>query len=83
MPAPEGRGAVVELVRTNDVVLLSWLTAALADERISTIVLDAHMSVMNGSISAIPRRVMVSEDDLERARRVLAEGDALARGERG
>jgi hypothetical protein len=35
--------------------------------------LDQHMSAVEGSIGAIPRRLMVSEDDFSRARRVLAE----------
>ncbi|MGH6661357.1 MAG: DUF2007 domain-containing protein, partial [Rhodospirillales bacterium] len=48
-----------ELTRTNDPVLLSWLTARLADEDIAAVVLDTHASVVEGSISAIQRRVMV------------------------
>ena len=35
------------------------------------IVLDGHMSVMEGSVSAIPRRVMVADEDYDRARRAL------------
>ena len=72
---------MVELVRTNDPVLISWLVAALAEEGIEALVLDGYTSVMEGSISAIQRRIMVAEDDLRRAKRVLAEGQALA-GER-
>lgn len=68
---------MVELVRTNDAVLLSWLAAALREVGIEPIILDHHTSVLEGSISAIPRRVMVDADDIERARRVLAEADRL------
>ncbi len=68
---------MVELIRTNDPVLLSWLTAALRGEDIEAVVLDAHTSVMEGSISAIPRRIMVRDRDLRRARRVLAEADRI------
>lgn len=68
---------MVELVRTNDAVLLSWLTVALKEAGIESIILDHHTSVLEGSISAIPRRVMVDADDVERARRVLAEADRL------
>ena len=64
---------MVELIRTNDPVLLSWLLAALASNNIESHVFDAHASVVEGSISAIQRRVMVGEDDLPRARMVLAE----------
>ncbi len=70
-----------ELTRTNDPVMLSWLMQALAQERIEAIVLDLHTSILEGSISAIPRRVMVLEADLVRARRVLDEGEALAQGD--
>lgn len=64
---------MVELTRTNDPVLLSWLEAALASDNIESLVFDAYASVIEGSISAIQRRIMVDEDDLPRARRVLAE----------
>ena len=61
-----------ELLRSNDPVLLSWAQALLADARIETILLDTHMSILDGSISAIPRRLMVSDDDdLPNARRLL------------
>lgn len=69
---------MVELIRTNDAVLLSWLTAALADAGVESVILDVHTSVLEGSISAIPRRVMVAAGDLVRAQRVLAEADRLA-----
>ena len=73
---------MVELIRTNDPVLLSWLTAALLGEDIEAIVLDTPTSVMEGSISAIPRRIMVRDTDLRRARLVLAEADRLGGGDR-
>jgi hypothetical protein len=69
---------MVELLRTNDWVVLSWLTHALEEENIGAVVLDAHMSVLEGSIPAIQRRVMVAEGDLYRARRVLARAPGLA-----
>jgi len=68
---------MVELIRTNDAVFLSWLLAQLAGEDIEAVVLDGHASVMEGSISAIQRRVMVIERDLYRAKGILAEADAL------
>lgn len=69
---------MVELVRTNDPVLISWLVAALADEGIEALVLDGYTSAIEGSISAIQRRVMVADDDAVRAKRVLARGQELA-----
>lgn len=65
-----------ELLRTNDVVKLSWLVALLADQGIEAIVLDSNVSVMDGSIGAVPRRLMVLEGDLAQARRILAEAEA-------
>ena len=67
-----------ELVRTNDVVLISWLQAHLKDAGIEVLVLDEHMSIMDGSIQAIPRRIMVPEEDKLEARALLAEADRLA-----
>jgi len=62
-----------ELLRTNDPVKLSWLQALLADAGIEAVVLDTHTSIVEGSIGAIPRRLCVLAEDLERARRVLDE----------
>jgi hypothetical protein len=62
-----------ELIRTNDFVRLSWLQAVLADAGIEAVVLDAYTSVMEGSIGAIPRRLMVHDGDEKRARSVLKE----------
>ena len=64
---------MVELLRTNDLVQLSWLTALLKDAGIEAVVLDAHTSVIEGSINAISRRLMVIDEDVARARRVLDE----------
>jgi hypothetical protein len=58
---------------SNDPVRLSFLTALLADAGIDAVVLDLHTSMIEGSIGAIPRRLMVASDDEGRARRVLAE----------
>ena len=62
-----------ELLRTNDPVKLSWIQALLADAWIEAVVLDTHTSIVEGSIGAIPRRLCVLAEDLERARRVLDE----------
>ena len=64
-----------ELLRSNDPVLLSWIEALLTDSRIATVLLDVHTSIIEGSISAIPRRLMVGDDDYSTARRLLADAD--------
>ena len=62
-----------ELLRTNDLVRLSWLEALLSDAGIECLVLDQHTSLVEGSIGAIQRRLMVNDHDLPRARILLAE----------
>lgn len=62
-----------ELIRTNDAVLLSWLAALLRDSGIESIVFDAHTSVLEGSLGAIPRRLMVLDEDYAEARRIVTE----------
>jgi hypothetical protein len=59
------------LISSNDVVRLSFLTALLADAGIEAVLLDRHTSVLEGSAGAIPRRLMVSADDFQRACRIL------------
>ncbi len=70
--------AMKELLRTNNPVRISWLTALLADARIEAVVLDTHMSVLEGSASAIRRRLMVGNDDYPRARRLLEEAGEIS-----
>lgn len=62
-----------ELLRSNDAVMLSWATAVLEAEGIRAVLLDAHTSAMEGSILAIPRRLMVGAEDYIRARRILSD----------
>ena len=66
-----------ELLRTNDPVRLSWLQALLAGSGIEAIILDTHTSIIEGSIGAIPRRLMVHEDDHRRAEAVLTAAGEL------
>jgi hypothetical protein len=65
-----------ELVRTNDAVRLSWLQAVLAEAEIAAIVLDSYTSIVEGSIGAIPRRLMVADADHFRASAVLRDAEA-------
>jgi hypothetical protein len=60
-----------ELLRTNDVVKLSWLQALLADSGIQSVILDVHTSIIEGSIGAIPRRLAVVDEDYSEARLLL------------
>jgi hypothetical protein len=67
-----------ELLRTNDIVRLSWIEALLTDAGIGCLILDQHASLIEGSIGAIPRRLMVAERDHPRAKSLIAEADAGA-----
>ena len=60
-----------ELLRTNNVVRLSWAQARLSDAGIGSVVLDHHTSLVEGSIGAIPRRLMVAERDHRQARAII------------
>jgi hypothetical protein len=62
-----------ELLRTNDPVLLSYVSALLEGARIDFIVADLNMSVLEGSIGALPRRVLVESESLGQAREILSE----------
>jgi CO dehydrogenase/acetyl-CoA synthase gamma subunit (corrinoid Fe-S protein) len=59
------------IVTSNNVVRLSFLAALLADAGIDAVLLDSHTSILEGSAAAIPRRLVVSDDDFPRAYRIL------------
>lgn len=62
-----------ELVRTNDPVLLTVIESLLGGAEIHHMVLDGNMSVLEGSLGILPRRVLVAEDDIGEARQVLTD----------
>jgi len=62
---------VRELVRTNDPVLVSAIEALLDGAGIEHLVLDRNMSVLEGSIGILPRRILVPDDRFAQARRLL------------
>ena len=62
-----------ELVRTNDIVLVSAVQALLDGAGIRHLVLDGNMSVLEGSIGILPRRILVEERSVEDARTLLRE----------
>jgi hypothetical protein len=64
---------VIEILRSNDPVLISFAAALLKDAGISHAVFDENMSVIEGSIGILPRRVLVADGQREAARRILAE----------
>jgi hypothetical protein len=62
-----------ELVRTNDVVLVSAVGALLDGAGIYHLVLDQNMSVIEGSLGVLPRRILVHDEDNAEARQLLAD----------
>ncbi len=70
---------MIELTRTNDPVFLAWLQDRLAACGVPAFVFDPHTSsVYGGALDAVTRRVMVAEDDIGRARLILAEARNLS-----
>jgi hypothetical protein len=62
-----------EIVRTNDAVLISAIEALLQGADIKHLVFDQNMSVLEGSIGMLPRRVMVADDQVDAARQLLTD----------
>lgn len=67
------RGAVKEIVRANDPVLLSAIGALLDGAKIPHVLLDQNMSVLEGSIGILQRRVLVADEHVRAARQVLSD----------
>lgn len=65
-----------ELLRTNDVVLLSFLEARLKGEGIEPFILDMNASIVEGSIGILPRRLVVIDEDFEHALGIVATAQA-------
>ena len=63
---------MVELLRTNDLVYLSFIQHTLNEAGIEHQVLDQYASAVEGSISAIPRRVVVEKNNLSRAKDLIS-----------
>ena len=61
------------VITSNDPVRISFLLALLADAGLGAVLLDGHVSAVEGSIGAIPRRIAVPAEEEAQARRVLAE----------
>jgi hypothetical protein len=64
---------MIELIRTNDAVIISFVEALMRDAGIRCFVADQNMSVLDGSIGALPRRVLIDAEDAEQARRILTD----------
>ncbi len=66
---------MTELLRTNDPTIIAFAKALLRGEGIDCFELDVHMSVLEGSIGILPRRLMVPSSDKFRAEAILRDND--------
>ena len=70
-----------ELLRTNDIALIAYVQALLRAEDIEVFEFDVNMSVLEGSIGILPRRLMVRSSDHFRAAAILREAEVPLPGE--
>lgn len=63
------------IVRANDPVLISFVEALFREASIAVHIADTHMSVTEGSIGVLPRRMLVLDEDWARAAQLLEEAD--------
>ena len=68
---------MIELLRTNDIVLISRVEALMAEYEIDVLIADQYMSALEGSTGFLPRRVLIDRDDLYRARLALHDAGLL------
>jgi len=66
---------MVEIARSNDPVVISFVQALLKDDGIDAIVADQNMAVIEGSITVWRRRVLVPADHEDRARAIIADAE--------
>ena len=62
-----------EVIRTNDLATIAHIKLLLTNEGIEYFELDVHMSALEGSISILPRRIMVVDSVFERAQEILTD----------
>ncbi|MGO9486456.1 MAG: DUF2007 domain-containing protein [Rhodomicrobium sp.] len=69
---------MAELLRTTDIVLLSYVNSLLSDAGIPLLVADVHVSAVEGSIGAFPRRVLIAAADWNESAATLTEAGLAA-----
>ena len=60
-----------EVLRTNNLILISRVQTILDDAGIQNKLLDTHASNIEGNISAIQRRLVVSNDDFHQSQKLI------------
>lgn len=64
-----------EILRSNDAVLINFVVVLLRDAGLEPQLIDEHVSAVEGSIGALPRRVLIAEDELAQAKRIMHEAE--------
>ncbi|QRI64147.1 DUF2007 domain-containing protein [Shinella sp. PSBB067] len=64
---------MIELIRTNDAVLLSFAESLMKEAGIHCLIADEGMSILEGSLGMLPRRFLVEADRKDEARRILTD----------
>lgn len=62
------------IIKSNDVVLISYVQSLLDDNGVGNLVFDQNISITEGSIGLFPRRIMVADDDFETATTIIKQG---------
>lgn len=62
-----------EIIRSNDIVLMSFAESLMRDAGIASMVADQSMSALEGSLGMLPRRLLVDSDQVDQARRILTD----------
>jgi Putative prokaryotic signal transducing protein len=69
---------LVEILRTNDLVLISVIESLLRAAGVGFLIADQHMAAVEGSLGFLPRRILVDKREETRARRLLSEAGLAA-----
>ena len=64
---------MIEILRTNDLVLISAVESLLRSAEVGFFVADQHMAAVEGSLGFLPRRILVEKSEAARARRLLVD----------
>ncbi|HZZ62592.1 MAG TPA: DUF2007 domain-containing protein [Roseiarcus sp.] len=69
---------MVEILRTNDLVLISAIESLMRAAGVGFFIADQHMAAVEGSLGFLPRRILVEARDEARTRRLLTEAGLAA-----
>jgi hypothetical protein len=72
------RNRMIELIRTNDAVLLSFAESLMKEAGIHCLIADQAMSILEGSLGMLPRRFLVESDREDEARQILRDAGLAA-----